>query len=102
MIGEVLVVQHAEPETLGGIAEALCAHHLQPRYVRPFKGEAIARTIGRAVALILMGGPMGVYENRRFPFLRDEMMLIEDTLTKTTADSRRVSREPIACCRPRR
>lgn len=31
-------------------------------------------------ALIVMGGPMGVYETKQYPFLKDEMKLIEDAL----------------------
>ena len=31
-------------------------------------------------ALIVMGGPMGVYEHAKYPFLRDEMRLIESAL----------------------
>jgi GMP synthase (glutamine-hydrolysing) len=32
--------------------------------------------------LIIMGGPMGVYEEDRYPFLRAEMRLIEDALSE--------------------
>lgn len=33
-----------------------------------------------AAGLIVMGGPMGVYESQRYRFLRDEMRLIEQCL----------------------
>ncbi len=33
-----------------------------------------------AAGLIVMGGPMGVYESRRYPFLSDEMRFIEQAL----------------------
>ncbi len=34
--------------------------------------------------LIVMGGPMGVYEEAQYPFLRDEMRLIESALSAGT------------------
>jgi GMP synthase (glutamine-hydrolysing) len=36
--------------------------------------------MGDAAGLIVMGGPMGVYEEARFPFLRRERNLIERAL----------------------
>jgi GMP synthase (glutamine-hydrolysing) len=36
--------------------------------------------MGDAAGLIVMGGPQSVYEQDKFPFLRDEMRLIEDAL----------------------
>jgi hypothetical protein len=35
---------------------------------------------GHAGGLILMGGPMSVYEQGRYPFPKDEIRLIEETL----------------------
>ena len=45
--------------------------------MRLFKGDPVPTSLGAAGGLIIMGGPMGVYDDDRFPHLRDEMRLIE-------------------------
>lgn len=77
---EVLVLQHAAPETLGTIADSLAGHDLAPRYIRTFAGEPVPEDPEASSGLILMGGPMGVYEQDRYPFLRAEMRVIEQAL----------------------
>ena len=76
----VWVLQHTPVETLGTIEEAIQSRGLSSRYIRPFAGEPVPQTMGQARALVVMGGPMGVYDQERYPFLRDEMRLIEDAL----------------------
>src|SRR5262249_25507763 len=49
-------------------------------HVRADLGQPIPRSIGEAAGLIVMGGPMGVYEQDRYPYLTDEIRLIEDAL----------------------
>jgi GMP synthase (glutamine-hydrolysing) len=53
---------------------------LFPQYIKPFKEQPIPKEMGEAVGLVIMGGPMGVYEQDQFPFLSDEIRLIERTL----------------------
>ncbi len=76
----VLVLQHAEAEGLGTFAQVLRARGIKSRTVRMFAEDAIPRTLEGTQGLIVMGGPMGVYEQEAFPFLRDELALIEDAL----------------------
>jgi len=76
----VLVLQHAACETLGTIADALQRAHVRTAYIRAFAGDPIPTHMDEAVGLILMGGPMGVYEQDRYPFLAEEMRLIERAL----------------------
>ena len=76
----VYVVQHAEVETAGAIGAALRARKLTARVVRAYAGAEIPREMGRARGLVVMGGPMGVYEADRHPFLKEEMRLIERAL----------------------
>jgi len=40
----------------------------------------VPRTMEDALGLVVMGGPMGVYEEARYPFLKDEKRLIERAL----------------------
>src|SRR2546421_5522400 len=81
--GIVLVVQHEQVEGLGTIAETLTQVGAKPRYVRAYAGEPVPRGLDEASGLIVMGGTMGVYDAPRFPFLRDEMRLIEAALRDT-------------------
>ena len=76
----VWVLQHNPIETLGTIEDAIQSRGLSSRYIRPFAGEPVPQTMGSTPALVVMGGPMSVYDQERYPFLRDEMRLIEDSL----------------------
>lgn len=76
----VRVLQHAMSEPPGAIVDALCAAGLTLEIVRTFEGEEVPADPEGVAGLIAMGGPMGVYEDARYPFLRDEMRLIEKTL----------------------
>jgi GMP synthase (glutamine-hydrolysing) len=76
----VAVIQHEQVEGLGTIAESLADAGIDARYTRARAGEAIPRELGDARGLIVMGGPMGVYEADRYPFLHQEMRLIEHAL----------------------
>jgi GMP synthase (glutamine-hydrolysing) len=76
----VYVLQHIHCETLGSIADALIPNGVSAHYLRSFAGGPVPREMADAAGLIIMGGPMGVYEQDLYPYLRDEMRLIEDAL----------------------
>ncbi len=76
----VLVLQHAAPENLGTIADALNTAGIRPTYARTFDGAPVPKNPDSFDALILMGGPQSVYETDRFPYLKEELRLIEQTL----------------------
>jgi GMP synthase (glutamine-hydrolysing) len=77
MSRQVLVLQHVACEGLGTIEPVLAAAGLTPRYVRIHAGEPVPASVGSAAGLIVMGGPMSVYEHDELPHLKDEMRLIE-------------------------
>lgn len=72
----VLAIQHVEPETTGLIGEALSEGGARLTTVRVFEGEPVPAGIAPHDALVVMGGPMGVYEADRHPHLADEIELI--------------------------
>ena len=76
----VYVVRHDAAETAGLITHALRAKRLVPRVIRAYAGDAIPRDVRRARGLVVLGGPMGVHDTKAFPFLEDEMRLIESAL----------------------
>jgi len=85
LVAAVWVIQHIHCETPGIIAEALDREGISIQSVRVFAGEQIPKEMGAAAGLIVMGGPVGVYEQDRYPFFRDEICLIEQALTEKKA-----------------
>jgi GMP synthase (glutamine-hydrolysing) len=76
----VIVLQHHPVETLGTIAHALTGRLI--RTIRTFAGDPVPQSMADADALVVMGGPQSVYEQDRFPYLRDELRLIADALQR--------------------
>jgi len=76
----VVVLQHAAVEGPGRIAAALAARDLEARIVRIDQGAAVPETLGAARGLVVMGGPMGVYETDTYPHLTAELALIRRTV----------------------
>lgn len=81
---QVLIVQHVACESAGTIELVLTEKRVRFEYVRPFLGELVPRSIEHWDALVVMGGPMGVYEQEQYPHLRDEIDLIRDACTRET------------------
>lgn len=79
-MASVWVLQHVEAEPPGILAEVLRFAGAATRLVRIFRQEPIPPSLADAAGLVIMGGPMGVYEQARYPFLADEMRLIEQAL----------------------
>jgi GMP synthase (glutamine-hydrolysing) len=76
----VRVLQHIAPEGPGLIADALTRAGIGVAVTRPDLGEPVPARLDGAVGLLVMGGPMGVYEVERYPYLADEQRLIEQAL----------------------
>jgi len=79
-MAKIWVLQHHPAENLGTISEALEQAALAWQYVRVFAGQPIPQDMKGAGGLIVMGGPETVYHLDRYPYLRDEMRLIDDAL----------------------
>jgi GMP synthase (glutamine-hydrolysing) len=79
-MAKIWVLQHHPAENLGAIADALEEAALAWQYVRVFDGAPIPKDMKGAGGLIVMGGPEAVYQLDRYPYLRDEIGLIESAL----------------------
>ena len=74
------VLRHIECETLGRIEDSISAAKLAFFQVQTFEGQAVPKTMDSFVGLIVMGGPMGVYEQDQYPFLTAEITLIQQAI----------------------
>jgi GMP synthase (glutamine-hydrolysing) len=79
-MAKIWVLQHHPVENLGAIADSLEEAALAWQYVRVFDGAPIPADMKGAGGLIVMGGPETVYRLDRYPYLRDEIQLIESAL----------------------
>jgi len=79
-MAKIWVLQNAQCENLGIIAQVLRSYGLEPACLRTFAGQPVPRRMKNAAGLIVMGGPMSVYEHNRHPFLLDAMRLIDQAL----------------------
>ena len=76
----VLVIQHARVEQPGIIGDALASAGYPVQPILPFDGQTIPQDTDEVQGLVIMGGPMGVYERDRYPYLQHELQLIEKVL----------------------
>ena len=78
---EILIFKHVPFEGPGTFREELDKRGLRYREVNLYKGEA-PQNLDGCGGLIIMGGPMNVYEEDEYPFLKDEDRLIKEALSK--------------------
>ncbi len=76
----VRAIQHVDGEGPGLIAVALEREGVAVEVTRIDRGEPVPRELGDAGGLLVLGGPMGVYEADQHPHLHDELRLIEAAL----------------------
>jgi GMP synthase (glutamine-hydrolysing) len=81
-MSKILVLQHHPGETLGVISEALQSAALAWQYVRSYAGQPVPANLKGAEGLIVMGGPQGVYEQDKYPYLRDEIALVRSAVSE--------------------
>lgn len=76
---KLLIIQHHKDEGLGYFEFLLNKMHVDYEYARVFEGE-LPENIERYSGLIIMGGPMNVYEEDKYPWLKEEDRLIKVAL----------------------
>jgi GMP synthase (glutamine-hydrolysing) len=81
---EVLVLRHVPHEHLGTLADTLRANNLTYEYINFYANESPNISIDESSGLIILGGPMNVYETDRYPFLETEDKLIKKAIEENT------------------
>lgn len=79
---KVLILQHMAHEILGTLNPYLKQKGLNVRYVNFDRTPEEQPNIDKYNGLVILGGPMGVYEANEYPHLKWEMQMIERALKK--------------------
>lgn len=79
---KIMIVQHVGHEPLGTLNPMLKAAGFRIRYVNFGRDPELVPSLEGYSGLIVLGGPMGVYEADRYVHLKTEMKLIEDAIKK--------------------
>lgn len=77
-----LVLQHIAAEGPGGLAPMLATRGWQLETVALYDGAQLPAEPRAYQAIIVMGGPMGVYDDAAYPFLRAEHRFLHRALTQ--------------------
>jgi GMP synthase (glutamine-hydrolysing) len=79
---KIMVFQHVGHEPLGTLDPLLKAAGFRIRYVNFGRHPETVPSLDGYNGLIVLGGPMGVYEAKQYPHLYVEMKLIEEALKR--------------------
>ena len=79
-MNKIWVLQNIQPENLGIAGQVFQGCGLEPTYIHTFADEEVPRYMDEATGLVVLGGPMGVYEHDRYPFIDAAMRLIDQAL----------------------
>ncbi|NOX20670.1 MAG: hypothetical protein GXO99_05335 [Nitrospirae bacterium] len=81
---KVLIIKNIPIEGPGTIEDFLKNNQIE-YVIRDFSKGELVRSSAEFTHLIVMGGPMAVYEMDRYSYLKDEAKLIEDFIKKEKA-----------------
>ena len=73
----ILILKHIDVEGPGTIEEYFHKRGYELQIVALDEGDPMPRDLSDIQAVIIMGGPMNVYEEDKYPFLKDEDFLIK-------------------------
>ncbi len=80
MTQKVLVLQHVKSEGFGIIGKLLMQKGIGADFIKIFGSQKIPRDMKGYDGLVVLGGPMGVYEEDIYPFIKDEISLIKNAI----------------------
>lgn len=79
---DVLFIKHIDIEWPGTLTEFLEINDIQYRIVNLYDGETLPSHPESHKAIVILGGPMNVYEEDKYPFLKAEDLFIKKALKK--------------------
>jgi len=75
-----IVLRHTPIEGLGLLANALRDYGVHHRYLDVPRGDALPKDVRAVGGVIVLGGPMGVYQADEHPFLKTESAFVEKAI----------------------
>ncbi len=78
----ILIIKHIDIEGPGTFGDFLTTKGEPFRIVELGAGEKLPSNLDGIHAVVVLGGPMNVYEEDKYPFLKDENSFIQDVLKK--------------------
>lgn len=79
---KIMVFQHVAHEPLGTLNPMLKAAGFRIRYVNFGREPDVVPSLDGYSGLVVLGGPMGVYEADRYPHIKTELRVIEEALKR--------------------
>lgn len=77
---KVQIIKHIDIEGPGTIGEFLRDDGISYNVIDVFKGEPLPDTLSDTSAVIVLGGPMNVYEEDKHPFLKQENEYLKEVI----------------------
>lgn len=77
---KAIALRHVHFEDLGTLEAVLTDHGYEIQYIDPALGELDNSYIQHADLLIVLGGPIGAYDERIYPFLEGELTVVNHWL----------------------
>ena len=73
-------IRHVHFEDLGALESALTGAGYQVQYYEAGIDDLHSRELAGCELLVVLGGPIGAYEEEKYPFLKDELTVIQKRL----------------------
>ena len=79
----ILIIQHIDIEGPGMFEEVFSRGGCKVKTIKAWEGkEDLFRIIDNVEAVLLLGGPMNVYEEERYPFLKQEDLFLKEIIKR--------------------
>ena len=80
MLKKVLILQHVASEGAGTIRAYMETHNVPFHVIKFYENEALPKNLSEVRSMVVMGGPMNVYEEEKFPFLKAEDSFVKQSI----------------------
>ncbi len=79
---KVTIIKHIDIEGPGTIGDCLDDKNIPYNVIDIFNGEPLPNSLSDVSSVIVLGGPMNVYEEDKYPFLKQEDEFLKEAIEK--------------------